>query len=393
MVEEEAEESDDEDDAPHSSQGSTRLPSSDSQPARRRESTYPDESLDTQGIRELIRDGADRREQTNLRILRSQQDPRDDDDDDDDDDEIVESEPPARPALPPEPAPIETGSGWYSEPPPPESCGFSDDGRDAPPPRRGRSTTTSAAATDIVEDTPRFSDDGRRGPSIGSATRCSPAPRASQGSETLPPSPSNVEAAAPSQEETQTYQQPPERFEYTRPVNVARGQALPGEYTFDEEAESIDDDGDDDDLDPHPHRRLPPAAGSRNSLAAQSQAEDTPRPPRPRAADPGEPSLPWQPAKGLKGFSLGSSPASPAAAPPAAPPTAGGSSSDESEAEDEFDMSAAMEAPRPAPAPARTGSNWLHASAFRSTVRRVGPGMRNRPMGSFRPPRPVGKRK
>ena len=55
--------------------------------------------------------------------------------------------------------------------------------------------------------------------------------------------------------ETQAYQQPPERFEYTRPVNVARGQALPGEYTFDEEAESIDDDGDDDDLDPHPHRR------------------------------------------------------------------------------------------------------------------------------------------
>ena len=81
----------------------------------------------------------------------------------------------------------------------------------------------------------------------------------------------------------------------------------------------------------------------------------------------------------------------PAAAPPAAPPTAGGSPSDESE--DEFDMSAAMEAPRPAPAPARQGSNWLHASAFRSTVRRVGPGMRNRPMGSFRPPRPVGKRK
>ena len=159
-----------------------------------------------------------------------------------------------------------------------------------------------------------------------------------------PPSPSNVEAAAPSQEETQTYQQPPERFEYTRPVNVARGQALPGEYTFEEEAESIDDDGDDDDLDPHPHRRLPPAAGSLNSLAAQSQAEDTPRPPRPRAADPGDPSLPWEPAKGLKGFSLGSSPASPAAAPPAAPPTAGGSSSDESEAEDEFDMSAAMEA-------------------------------------------------
>ena len=185
-----------------------------------------------------------------------------------DSDEIVESEPPARPALPAEPAPIETGSGWYSEPPPPESCGFSDDGRDAPPPRRGRSTTTSAAATDIVEDTPRFSDDGRRGPSIGSATRCSPAPRASQGSETLPPSPSNVEAAAPSQEETQAYQQPPERFEYTRPVNVARGQALPGEYTFDEEAESIDDDGDDDDLDPHPHRRLPPAAGSRSTSAA-----------------------------------------------------------------------------------------------------------------------------
>ena len=211
---------------------------------------------------------------------------------------------------------------------------------------------------------------------------------------------SNVAAAAPSQEEeTQAYQRPPERFEYTRPVNVARGQALPGEYTFDEEAESIDDDGDDDDLDPHPHRRLPPAAGSLNSLAAQSQAEDTPRPPRPRAADPGEPSLPWEPAKGLKGFSLGSSPASPAAAPPAAPPTAGGSSSDESEAEDEFDMSAAMDAPRPAPAPAPTGSNWLSASRFRSTVRgpvaprRVGPGMRNRPMGSFRPPRPVGKRK
>merc|ERR1719263_1256428 len=98
-----SDESDDED-APHSSQGSTRLPSSDSQPARRRESTYPDESLDTQGIRELIRDGADRREQTNLRILRSQQDPRDDDDDDD----VVESEPPAWPALPAEPAPIET---------------------------------------------------------------------------------------------------------------------------------------------------------------------------------------------------------------------------------------------------------------------------------------------
>ena len=117
------------------------------------------------------------------------------------------------------------------------------------------------------------------------------------------------------------------------------------------------------------------------------------RPPRRGAADPGEPSLPWEPAKGLKGFSLGSSPASPAAAPPAAPPTAGGSSSDESEAEDEFDMSAAMEAPRPAPAPARTGSNWLHASRYRSTVRRMGPGMRNRPMGSFRPPRPVGKRK
>ncbi|MDP6897491.1 MAG: hypothetical protein QF510_10985, partial [Rhodospirillales bacterium] len=130
------------------------------QTLRGRERTCSVDSLDTQGIRELIRDGADRREQTNLRILRSQQDPRDDDDDDDD--EIVESEPPARPALPPDPAPIETGSGWYSEPPPPESCGFSDDGRDAPPPRRGRSTTTSAAATDIVEDTPRFSDDGRR---------------------------------------------------------------------------------------------------------------------------------------------------------------------------------------------------------------------------------------
>ena len=52
---------------------------------------------------------------------------------------------------------------------------------------------------------------------------------------------SNVAAAAPSQEEeTQAYQRPPERFEYTRPVNVARGPALPGEYPFDEEAESID---------------------------------------------------------------------------------------------------------------------------------------------------------
>ena len=244
------------------------------------------------------------------------------------------------------------------------------------------------------EDTPRFSDDGRRGPSIGSATRCSPAPRASQGSETLPPSPSNVEAAAPSQEETQAYQQPPERFEYTRPVNVARGQALPGEYTFDEEAESIDDDGDDDDLDPHPHRRLPPAAGSLNSLAAQSQAEDTPRPPRPRAADPGEPSLPWQPAKGLKGFSLGE--LARVAGRRAAGRAADGGRFIERRVRRRRRRVRHVRGDGGAAARAGAGADGLELAprvGLPVDGAARGPGMRNRPMGSFRPPRPVGKRK
>ena len=428
-----SDESDDGAPAPRSSQGSTRLPSSQEsaapsssqgsqtlRSARAPPGTY-DESLDTQGIMGLLRDGDAKTAAAHERILRSQHDPRDDEDEDEED-EVVESEPAARP-LPP---PIETGdSGWYSDAPPADSAGFSDDGRDPPPPRRGRSTTTSDAATDIVEDTLRrslmgFSDNGRR--SVGSETRCSPAPRASAGSETQPPSPAPVEAPAPETdgEDTQAYQgPPPERYEYMRPAArpaAKKGQPreeIFGEYTFPDEAESIDDDDDaldphphrrlpepiddeDEELDPHPHRRLPPVAGSLNSLAAQSQDEETPLPPGPRAAEPDEAYMPWQVSK-TRGFSL-SSPGSPAAA----PPTAGGSSSDESDDDeappapaprrdsDEFDMAAAMDAPRPAPAPAQLGSGWMHSSRFRSQVR-MGPRMPNRPRGTFKPPKPVRK--
>ena len=293
----------DDDEPPHSSQGSTRLPSSDSQPARRRESTYPDESLDTQGIRELIRDGADRREQTNLRILRSQQDPRDDDDDDDDDDRRVRAAGAAGAAP---------GAGADRD-----GVGLVLGAAAAGELRLlGRRPRRAAAAARPVDDDERRRDGHRRG-HAALLRRRPPRPVHRLGDALLAGAarvPGLRDAAAVAVERRGRGAVPggdadvpaaPERFEYTRPVNVARGQALPGEYTFDEEAESIDDDGDDDDLDPHPHRRLPPAAGSLNSLAAQSQAEDTPRPPRPRAADPGEPSLPWEPAKGPEGLLAG----------------------------------------------------------------------------------------